>query len=864
MNLSTDEYDLPPRIAQLVSECTLYTDTELRCLTWDKRCELIIGPSKEAAIGEFFPGLLTGVDPEDFENKLRQAALTGSNASIIQPTSELRFRTLQMFVEGQESNFVIHLKELSESTTKSDSTVSTGFSDLFKESSAISYLASIDEGLKATFVTPGVEDVFGMDIGNSRLSREIIEQSIHADDVDKARQGFSDALKHLHSFSMDYRIVLEDGSIRWYHEEAMPVNIQNSDALHGVIFGLNSRHEKEEALKNTADHAFELLSNGITVGLCFLKGNTIRYANKAFIQLLPTGTEELRGRAFSSLVADSDVAEVNKFLSAATLNIRQHDSCEFSLSGGIGRVRMELSHTEMFDQHFIVATLEDINEHQKMERELTRLASIPDLNPGPIIELNSKDEIAYVNQATLEAFPTLPLLNTEHPLLDSIREGRKNLSRQPEQSISQEVEIGDRTYSQLLSRIPATELLRVYLTDITEQKNYEEQLAGSMQLAEKANRLKSEFLANMSHEIRTPLNIILGYTDLVKSIFDSKGDPQCDTYFSYIHHAGDQLTQTIDKIIDISRIHIEDFPLTPQVLPIPYMLEECVNGFKVLADNKKLSLTLDIEDEDFLIYADPYAVSESLTNVIGNAIKYTLEGTVSVALERSGIDALEIVVCDTGIGISDEFIPQLFVEFSQEEGGYGRPFEGTGLGLALTKKFVDASGGNISVESVKGQGTTFTMTFPIYTGTDSIMKEEEIQMNETTETNSNAVAGEQPVILIVEDDSLTQDFMKILLGKKYGKHFAASASEAYAILEVETINVILMDLSIKGNEDGITLTRAIRNHDEWRAIPIIALTAHAFARDRENALSAGCNAFFSKPFNRAELLSMIDKLIAKD
>lgn len=134
-------------------------------------------------------------------------------------------------------------------------------------------------------------------------------------------------------------------------------------------------------------------------------------------------------------------------------------------------------------------------------------------------------------------------------------------------------------------------------------------------------------------------------------------------------------------------------------------------------------------------------------------------------------------------------------------------------------------------------------------------------MNATT--TPPATGGDQTAplnILVVEDDTLTQDFMKILLGKKFNKYFAASAHEANAVLSESNINIILMDLSIKGNEDGISLTKSIRQHKEWKTIPIIALTAHAFARDRENALAAGCNAFFSKPFNRSDLLKAIEEL----
>lgn len=852
---------LPRRIAGCIRECILVTDAELYCETWDAACEVLLGVPASKAIGSYLPDMFYGVEPMVSENILRQASLSDSNVTIMLPSvNGLPARTFSIFIEPDESSLFIHIRDIGnqkENPPASQHSAFVPFS-VFNYASAVTYIASTKDDLKPTFMSPDIAELFGNNSAvQQTMIRDTLEKHIHPEDRQKVFQQYQDAIQTRRPFIMDYRIVTKENNVRWYHEEAVPIADDGNGSYHGVIVNLNGRNETEETLKNTVDMALELLSNGVGAGLVFLKGDVIRYANSAFSELVQYDAKALRGLPFLNLVTERDKATVKKWFDEEN-QYGGKRTCEFTfVSRSPAVVEMEISKVEFFGQEFVIGTILDRTQNQKLEQELTRLASIPDLNPNPILEVTLEGEISYLNQAALETFPSLPLLESEHPLVISIRDGIRTLNETGSHIHSQETTIGDRIYSELVSRVPATEIIRVYLNDITERMEYEQNLANAKQLAEKANRLKSEFLANMSHEIRTPLNIILGYSDLVKSIFHKQSDHQCDTYFNYIHNASSQLTQTIDKIIDISRFHIEDFPLTPQELPVCHMVKDCVNGFRVLAQKKNLALTLDMDNDEFLIYADQYAVAESLTNVIGNAIKYTQQGSVSVSVRKTGCDELTISVIDTGIGISKEFLPQIFVEFSQEEGGYDRTFEGTGLGLALTKKFVDASGGSITVDSMKGEWTAFYICFPLHPDGGLNMKETQEQMNPTPQQ----APANLPVILVVEDDPLTQDFMKILLGKKYTKHFAVSASEANVILDSQPVQIILMDLSIKGNEDGITLTKAIRNHPKWKEIPIIALTAHAFARDRENALAAGCNAFFSKPFNRADLIKTIDELI---
>jgi PAS domain S-box-containing protein len=380
--------------------------------------------------------------------------------------------------------------------------------------------------------------------------------------------------------------------------------------------------------------------------------------------------------------------------------------------------------------------------------------------------------------------------------------------------------------------------------DATERRRAEEALRQARIDAERANRLKSVMLANMSHEIRTPLNVILGYATLLRKRLDASSEPQERAFLSSIGQAGQRLMDTMQKIVDISRLHIDDFPLRPQAIRLAELVGQCVGTLRVLAEEKGLTLTFDGTAAP-VVHADPYAVTQAVTNVIENAIKYTAGGRVEVRLGQEAEHGV-VTVRDTGIGISAEFLPRIFDEFSQEVSGYARPYEGTGLGLSLAKKFVEASGGRIAVESRKGRGSAFTLAFPLAAG--------------------GPLAGSAPPpqpILLVEDDRMTREYMRTLLGPGFTVHGASDAAEAWAVLERQPVALILMDLTLAGPVDGLELTRQLRRTERWRTTPIIALTARSSDRDREDALAAGCDAYLAKPFEGDALTATMRGLLRR-
>lgn len=397
------------------------------------------------------------------------------------------------------------------------------------------------------------------------------------------------------------------------------------------------------------------------------------------------------------------------------------------------------------------------------------------------------------------------------------------------------------------------------LRDITERKKTELDLIAAKTRAEQSDKLKNVFISNISHEIRTPLNVILGYTGLIENVFEERIGPEEKGFFKNINSGCKRLIRTVEHILNFSGIQTGTLSLTREKFDIAQQLKDLCIDMQHTATEKNLTLDCVIEYEPAYIYADSYYINQALTNLIDNAIKFTEQGSVFVKLYKEN-NTVCVVVRDTGIGISEEYILKVFDAFSQEAFGYTRPYEGLGLGLALTKRYIEINNGTIEMKTDKGKGTTFIVRFP---AAISEHKGEETVAGESSYTKLKNLRheGERFNILVVEDDAQSRQYMNAILSKEYDVFIAVSAEEAWTILTNEKIDLILMDLSLRGDVDGIQLTKKIRVEDVFKSIPILAVTAHAFPQDRKNSIIAGCNDYLSKPFRRKQLMELIESYL---
>jgi signal transduction histidine kinase/DNA-binding response OmpR family regulator len=391
---------------------------------------------------------------------------------------------------------------------------------------------------------------------------------------------------------------------------------------------------------------------------------------------------------------------------------------------------------------------------------------------------------------------------------------------------------------------------------IASQNQLIRQLDASEKKEREAAKIKENFLANMSHEIRTPMNAILGFTGLLQK---KKLEPEAAEYVQTIRQSGENLLAIINDILDLSRIEAGMMRIEPAPFSVRSLVHSVETMFLEKTKEKGLLLTASVEEQvPEILEGDAVRLTQILVNLIGNAVKFTQRGSINVAIHAEPLPLdrvnLFISVSDTGIGIEKEKLPSIFDRFRQAEDSITRKYGGTGLGLSIVKDLVDLQQGNVTVLSEPGLGTRFQLTIPYKIPVENHAPELKIIKKDT----DHPIAGNVEV-LVVEDNEINQSLMKHLLGSwQIRLAIASNGAEAIEMLQHKKYDVILMDIQMP-EMDGYTATQIIRNELKLTT-PIIAMTAHALAGEREKCLGYGMDEYISKPVREQELRGLISQL----
>jgi len=404
----------------------------------------------------------------------------------------------------------------------------------------------------------------------------------------------------------------------------------------------------------------------------------------------------------------------------------------------------------------------------------------------------------------------------------------------------------------------------IFIRDITDRKKAEEDLINAKHEAEQARLVEQQFLANMSHEIRTPMNAVIGMTHLLEGSTLTNLQKE---YVESLRFSADNLMGIISDILDISKIESGKMEFEEVNIDLQKTLTRLQQSFQYRVKDKPVSVIYDIDPKiENQILGDPTRLTQILTNLMGNACKFTLRGTVSVSAKLvasiEGQYILQFLIMDTGIGISEDKIDVIFETFKQAEVGINGQFGGTGLGLAIVKQLVELQGGSIEVTSKVGKGSTFSVTMP-FKRTDLKNDCEEI-------TNVGLIDYDEFFkaidVLVVEDNMMNQKLIsKIFEIWQCNYSFACNGFEAVQKSKEKAYSIILMDIHMP-EMDGCESTYIIRqNPSNINAkTPIIALTAAALAEEKNRALKSGMNDFLSKPFSPEQLKNVLTKWIDVD
>lgn len=401
---------------------------------------------------------------------------------------------------------------------------------------------------------------------------------------------------------------------------------------------------------------------------------------------------------------------------------------------------------------------------------------------------------------------------------------------------------------------------------IKKERMQEAKLKEAYIVAEEANKAKTDFLNNMSHDIRTPMNVILGYNELMKQYLT---DPILVDYQNKIEQSGKLLLSIINNVLDMARIESGKMVVEERAEEVGLVVEEIESVFESSAQEKNIVFTTSVDVDHTHVLWDGFKIREILMNLVGNAFKYTPDGG-HIAIDvkeldcaRSGYVRIQTQVKDTGIGMSEDYLPTLFDSFSREYNTTIGKVSGTGLGMAIVKNLVDMMDGEICVKSKLGEGTCFTLTFE-----HRIADENSIEWNQELDVLDEKSILEGKRVLLVEDNELNAEIAMAILEQsglvldrvEDGLACVNRLSE----VDADLYDLILMDIQMP-NMNGYEATRRIRQFENVKkaSIPILAMTANAFEEDKKMAIKAGMNGHISKPIDVNVLENQIINIFKK-
>lgn len=522
-----------------------------------------------------------------------------------------------------------------------------------------------------------------------------------------------------------------DGTLVYTDVKLNKVKIEDKSFLLAIVRDISEKKEKEQQIKLLAN-ALESVNE--CVSITDLEDRII-YVNNKFEEVYGYKIDELLGKSISILRSDKNDPEIISQIFLETLKGGWKGELWNKRKNG-EEFLIRLSTSPIYqDNNKIIATIgiaTDITKekelYNKIRYDAERLKILFENAPDPIFVIDFTGKIIEANRASEELVgwkreEAYGKNFLELKIFDKVNyfKALKVLSKSLNGKIKgpSEFEIlnrfGDKIYVEVTIHPIEIEGIKYILCvarNITERKKILLELARAKDEADRANKQKSIFFASMSHEIRTPINAILGFSEVLRDLYYDKSDPEVKHYFEILQNAANNLLHTISQLLDFSRIESGSFKIILKEINFNNEIKSAVEILKMLAEKKNLRIQLNLPYEDIIVKADQYTLNGIITNLVSNSIKYSDQGTIYITLSQSeGYAICEIK--DEGIGMSEDFQKNLFRDFTREESEKNKRIEGSGLGLALTKKYINLNNGDISISSKKGFGTTVTFKIPL-------------------------------------------------------------------------------------------------------------------------------------------------------
>ncbi len=735
-------------------------------------------------------------------------------------------------------------------------------------------------------------EVLGL-LGPAASHLTVIDQwmsLMHPDDIDRYREAIQQATNELASYHICFRLIRPiDGHTIWMEERGNSVLDSEGGVRHsGISSDITERHRAEAALSESEERlAFVRRSSGVGFWYCDLPFDHLQWDD------LVKGHFHLPADALVTIETfydriHSDDREATRAAIERSIAERKPYVTEYRTvcpaSGkqtwvrAIGRTFYAPDGTPIrFDGITLDVTEQKLAEQKLIESEY-RFREMANAAPAMIWVTNEQHECTFLSQSWFDYTGQKPneglglgWTNAVHP--DDREAAQETFLSAAARGESFELDYRLRTASGSYRwaidagkpRFDSEGKFRGFVGSVIddhERHEFQQALHEARIVAEAANEAKSSFLANMSHEIRTPMTAILGYSELLEDILEQDDALQ---HLRTIKRNGGYLLGIINDILDLSKIEAGKLEIDLQRCDPLQVIDEVKSIMEIRAQESGLSLKVRLEGSiPKVIQTDVKRFKQILINLVGNAVKFTEKGQVEVVAHcDTQSRQLKVVVEDTGIGISDENLRELFQPFSQADTSVSRKFGGTGLGLAISKRLAEMLGGSINVRSTEGEGSTFTLSIPIDEAVDDELDYGGVRSDAkgTSEQYANPDLPDDFRLdcrVLVVDDRRDIRFLSSRILTQAGalvnecedgivalKHVAQSLSQN------NWPDVILLDMQMP-NLDGYSTAKALREHGY--AGPIIALTADAMQSDKKKCISAGCDDYLSKPINKTALL----------
>lgn len=733
-----------------------------------------------------------------------------------------------------------------------------------------------DNPPRICFASKPMESILGYTPGElMNFSPEELFAIVHPDDRESYYKAFRERiagrLKHIHR---EFRMIHKNGQVRWVELFGTTILNEGTPATQTVMVDISERKYAEKELLESGEKLKKLFDNirdGLFVHPVLDNGEhgVFELVNRSASEILGYSEQELLGMypedIYAPVFPDAGIAREMGLLDQAGSQI--FEAVQLHRNGTRIPVEVRTARIELSGRECTISTVRDITGRKRSNEELKKIATALQQSPTVVVMMNADAEIEYVNPryTELTGYSAGEVTGQYPSILQAgmiPREIYNRMWRTLKKGRVWRGELLDRKKSGepywenvIIAPVKTDQgIITNYVAlaeDITEQKRLWSELVAAKEKAEESDRLKTAFLANMSHEIRTPMNGILGFSELLKDPLLSGSKK--DEYIELIGQSGRRMLCILNDLIDISKIESGEISLHHTVVCLNDVFHDLQAFFEPQATQKGLYLRCGkcLDSSDCHIETDRVRLIQILTNLLQNALKYTLSGGIEFGCTKKG-DKLEFYVRDTGIGVPEHLKERIFDRFLQGPADPVHMHDGVGLGLSISKSLVELLGGSIRLESEVGQGCVFLVTLP-YLRAEARKKEPDPLLAPTGRKFKKDLC-----ILVAEDDNVNRILLEKVLG---GKNIAvvATVDGSLAVREVRQnprIDLVLMDIRMPGMDGYEALGEIKKIRPE---LPVIAHTAFALPEDKKNALDAGFDAFLTKPVNIEELFGLIHR-----